>query len=64
MSFGVRLILFTDGISEVRRAGTDDDGPEPIDFGEDQLVRLAVEHRALPPKLRLSPAARSRTMRR
>ncbi len=46
MSFGVRLILFTDGITEVRRAGTDDDGPEPIDFGEDQLVRLAVEHRA------------------
>lgn len=43
---GDRLILFTDGITEVRRAGSDEDGPEHIDFGEDRLIELAVEHRA------------------
>jgi sigma-B regulation protein RsbU (phosphoserine phosphatase) len=43
---GDRLVLFTDGMTEVLRAGVDIDGPEHIDFGEERLMALAVEHRA------------------
>ena len=43
---GDRLVLFTDGMTEVLRAGADVDGPEHIDFGEERLAALAVEHRA------------------
>ena len=43
---GDRLVLFTDGITEVLEAGADDQGPEHIDFGEERLTALAVEHRA------------------
>ena len=43
---GDRLVLFTDGMTEVLRAGADIDGPEHIDFGEERLMALAVEHRA------------------
>jgi sigma-B regulation protein RsbU (phosphoserine phosphatase) len=43
---GDRLVLFTDGMTEVLRAGADLDGPEHIDFGEERLMALAVEHRA------------------
>lgn len=43
---GDRLILFTDGITEVQPAGADASSPEYIDFGEDRLIALAVEHRA------------------
>ena len=43
---GDRLVLFTDGITEVLQAGIDDQGPEHIDFGEERLTSLAVEHRA------------------
>ena len=43
---GDRLVLFTDGITEVLQAGADDQGPEHIDFGEERLTSLAVEHRA------------------
>lgn len=43
---GDRLILFTDGITEVQPAGADANNPEYIDFGEDRLIALAVEHRA------------------
>jgi sigma-B regulation protein RsbU (phosphoserine phosphatase) len=43
---GDRLVLFTDGITEVLRAGADDQGPEHVDFGEERLTSLAVEHRA------------------
>ena len=43
---GDRLVLFTDGITEVLQAGVDDQGPEHIDFGEERLTSLAVEHRA------------------
>jgi sigma-B regulation protein RsbU (phosphoserine phosphatase) len=43
---GDRLVLFTDGITEVLQAGADDLGPEHIDFGEERLTSLAVEHRA------------------
>jgi sigma-B regulation protein RsbU (phosphoserine phosphatase) len=42
---GDRLVLFTDGITEVLRAG-DDGGPEHIDFGEERLTALTIEHRA------------------
>jgi sigma-B regulation protein RsbU (phosphoserine phosphatase) len=37
---GDRLVLFTDGITEARRAAADDD-----EFGEERLIALAVEHR-------------------
>jgi phosphoserine phosphatase RsbU/P len=43
---GDRLILFTDGITEVQEAGTDENGPEFMDFGEERLIALATEHRA------------------
>ena len=42
---GDRLVLFTDGITEVLRAGEDDGGPEHFDFGEERLAALTVEHR-------------------
>jgi len=43
---GDRLVLFTDGITEVLCAGEDDGGPEHIDFGEERLTALTIEHRA------------------
>jgi sigma-B regulation protein RsbU (phosphoserine phosphatase) len=43
---GDRLILFTDGMTEVLGAGADPNGPEHLDFGEERLMALAVEHRA------------------
>jgi phosphoserine phosphatase RsbU/P len=43
---GDRLVLFTDGITEVLRAGEDDGGPEHIDFGEERLAAQTIEHRA------------------
>jgi len=43
---GDRLILFTDGITEVRPAGTDPDDPRHVEFGDDALVALATEHRS------------------
>ena len=43
---GDRLVLFTDGITEVLRAGDDGGGPEHVDFGEERLAALAIEHRA------------------
>jgi phosphoserine phosphatase RsbU/P len=43
---GDRLVLFTDGITEVLRAGEDDGGPEHVDFGEERLTAQTVEHRA------------------
>lgn len=43
---GDRLVLFTDGITEVLRAGEDDGGPEHFDFGEERLTALTVAHRA------------------
>ncbi len=42
---GDRLILFTDGMTEVRPAGIHPDDPAHIEFGEDALVAGAVEHR-------------------
>jgi serine phosphatase RsbU (regulator of sigma subunit) len=39
-------VLFTDGITEVLRAGEDDGGPEHVDFGEERLSAQTVEHRA------------------
>lgn len=52
---GDRLILFTDGITEVQPAGADLNSPEYIDFGEDRLIALAIEHRA-----RSAPALQAR----
>ena len=46
VSRGDRLILFTDGITEVHPAGYNPDAPEHIDFGEEPLIALAIEHRA------------------
>jgi phosphoserine phosphatase RsbU/P len=43
---GDRLVLFTDGITEVLRDGEDDGGPEHVDFGEERLTAQTVEHRA------------------
>ena len=43
---GDRLILFTDGITEVRPAGVEPDDPDHVEFGDDALVAVAVEHRA------------------
>jgi len=43
---GDRLILFTDGITEVHPAGSDPDDPQHAELGDDALVALAVEHRA------------------
>jgi phosphoserine phosphatase RsbU/P len=43
---GDRLILFTDGITEVRPAGTDPEDPDHVEFGDDALVALAREHRS------------------
>ena len=43
---GDRLILFTDGMTEVRPAGIHPDDPAHVEFGEDALVAGAVEHRA------------------
>jgi sigma-B regulation protein RsbU (phosphoserine phosphatase) len=43
---GDRLVLFTDGITEVLRAGEDAGGPEHVDFSEERLAGLSVEHRA------------------
>ena len=42
---GDRLILFTDGITEVRPAGMELDDPVHVEFGEDALVAGAVQHR-------------------
>jgi sigma-B regulation protein RsbU (phosphoserine phosphatase) len=43
---GDRLILFTDGITEVRPANSALDDPDHIEFGEDALIAQAIEHRA------------------
>ena len=43
---GDRLILFTDGITEVRPAGVEPDDPDHVEFGDDALVAAAVEYRA------------------
>jgi len=43
---GDRLVLFTDGITEVRPAGVEADDPAHVEFGEDALAAGAVEHRA------------------
>ncbi len=43
---GDRLILFTDGITEVRPAGTTADDPGHDEFGEESLIAHAIEHRA------------------
>jgi sigma-B regulation protein RsbU (phosphoserine phosphatase) len=43
---GDRLILFTDGMTEVRPAGIHPDDPDHVEFGEEALVAGAVEHRA------------------
>jgi sigma-B regulation protein RsbU (phosphoserine phosphatase) len=43
---GDRLVLFTDGITEVRPAGVQPDDPAHVEFGEDALLAGAVEHRA------------------
>src|SRR4029079_18886041 len=43
---GDRLILFTDGITEVRPAGGDPDAAPHVEFGEEALIALAREHRA------------------
>jgi sigma-B regulation protein RsbU (phosphoserine phosphatase) len=43
---GDRLVLFTDGITEVLCAGDDGTGAEHIDFGEERLTALTIEHRA------------------
>jgi serine phosphatase RsbU (regulator of sigma subunit) len=40
---GDRLVLFTDGITEARRAGLDDSVHE--EFGEERLIALAVDNR-------------------
>jgi sigma-B regulation protein RsbU (phosphoserine phosphatase) len=42
---GDRLILFTDGITEVQPAGIDPQDPVHVEFGEEALVTLAIEHR-------------------
>ena len=42
---GDRLILFTDGITEVRPANSELDDPDHIEFGEDALIAQAIEHR-------------------
>jgi sigma-B regulation protein RsbU (phosphoserine phosphatase) len=43
---GDRVVLFTDGITEVREAGADEHAAHYDDFGEDRLVETAREHRA------------------
>jgi sigma-B regulation protein RsbU (phosphoserine phosphatase) len=43
---GDRLILFTDGITEVHPAGTEPDDAVHVEFGEDALVAAAIEQRA------------------
>jgi phosphoserine phosphatase RsbU/P len=43
---GDRLVLFTDGITDVRRAGADEHAANYDDFGEDRLVALTRDHRA------------------
>ncbi len=40
-----RVVLFTDGITDVREPGADDRAAEYDDFGEDRLVTLARDHR-------------------
>jgi sigma-B regulation protein RsbU (phosphoserine phosphatase) len=42
---GDRLILFTDGITEVRPADIEPDDSTHVEFGEDALVAGAIEHR-------------------
>jgi phosphoserine phosphatase RsbU/P len=42
---GDRLILFTDGITEVRPANTSPDESRHIEFGEDALTAKAIEQR-------------------
>jgi len=39
VSAGDRIVLFTDGLTEARNAADEE-------FGEDRLVRAAVDHRA------------------
>ena len=42
---GDRVVLFTDGITDVREAGTDENAAEYGDLGEDRLAAIAREHR-------------------
>lgn len=46
LASGDRLILFTDGITEVRPVGTRPDDEAHVEFGEEALVSEAVQHRA------------------
>jgi phosphoserine phosphatase RsbU/P len=62
LASGDRLILFTDGITEVRPAGGDPDAAPHVEFGEEALIALAREHRtcdALTLQARLSAAVSS-----
>ena len=43
---GDRVVLFTDGIIDVREAGSDEHAADYHDFGEDRLIAVAREHRA------------------
>lgn len=43
---GDRVVLFTDGITEVREAGTDEHAAEYSDFGEERLIAVARANRA------------------
>lgn len=43
---GDRVVLFTDGIIDVRAAGADEHAADYQDFGEDRLIAVAREHRA------------------
>jgi sigma-B regulation protein RsbU (phosphoserine phosphatase) len=42
---GDRVVLFTDGITEVREAAADEHAADYADFGEDRLISVAREHR-------------------
>ena len=43
---GDRVVLFTDGITDVREPDADDSAAEYDEFGEERLVALARDHRA------------------
>jgi sigma-B regulation protein RsbU (phosphoserine phosphatase) len=42
---GDRVVLFTDGITEVRAAGADENAADYADFGEERLIALARANR-------------------
>jgi len=43
---GDRVVLFTDGITDVREAGSDENAADYADLGEDRLTAIAREHRS------------------